>query len=363
MTVDRTRPAGALRRPPTAEAEAETEAGARAGAGRPAVGLPRAADRWPPLLGAAGLALVAAWAGGSAYHQDLAVLFAVYALIGLGMYVPFVMAGSLSMAYGAYAGIGAYAVLVAQVKLDAPFWLGWPAGCAVAVAVAVLLGLATARLSGFFLAAVTLLFGTAFQRWLVASEDLTGGASGMAAGAGPAVLGWHPGRGVLMAAGLLLVWAVAWLVDRLRRGAWGVTVRAAREVPLAVESCGVRTRALDLLALATGAAIASMGGALFATFQAGVTPETFTLDIVFLAVFMPLIGGLGTSWGAVVGALVVVETTVNLPVLDDSGKLVLTAVVLAVLLVAPNGLLGYLDRTRRRFAPGAVRGGRDGARG
>ena len=59
---------------------------------------------------------------------------------------------------------------------------------------------------------------------------------------------------------------------------------------------------LTSVALAIGAAVAAIGGGLFTYSVGSVTPETFTLNLVFLAIFMPLIGGAGTPWGAVVGA-------------------------------------------------------------
>jgi len=105
---------------------------------------------------------------------------------------------------------------------------------------------------------------------------------------------------------------------------------------------------LNLVALALGAAIAAVGGALF-TYSAGsITPDTFTLNIVFLAIFMPLIGGAGTPWGAVAGAVLAVELTLNFPAFQASGTLLLALGVLVIMLLAPRGVLGYADRLRVR---------------
>ena len=122
------------------------------------------------LLGAAGAAVMLLWVGFDGYKQTLVTTTATYALVALGMYVPYLMAGSLSMAYGAYAGIGGYAVGLLSNHTDLPLWLAWIVGPIMAAVVAVLLGLVTRRLSGFYLAAVTLLFGLAFSAWLVDAE-------------------------------------------------------------------------------------------------------------------------------------------------------------------------------------------------
>lgn len=304
-------------------------------------------DLWPPLVAAAGCVLLLVWMGGSEYRADLVTLGCVYALIALGMYIPFVLAGSLSMAYSAYAAIGAFAVGVVSVKTSLPLWVGWIVGAVLASLVAIVLSLVTRRLSGFFLAAVTLLFGTAFENWLVAAEPVTGGSAGIGSIRPPSFFGWEPSRIVQVVMALALVVLVTVLVERLRRSAWGVVVRSMRETPLPVEASGVRVADLTTVALAMGAAIASSGGALFATFVRGVTPETFTLSVVFLAVFMPLLGGRGTAWGGVVGAALVVELTVNVSFLKTSGQLLLALAVLVVLLVVPGGVLGLLDNFRR----------------
>ncbi len=315
----------------------------------------RAADRWPPLLAALVAVLLLMWMGGSQYRADLLVLTCTYALIAVGMYIPFVMAGSLSLAYNAYAAIGAYGVGIIASTTALPLWVGWLLGAVGSVLVAVVLSLATRRLSGFYLAAVTLLFGTAFETWLIAAEPITGGSAGIGAIRAPSFFGWEPSRAVQVVLAVGLVVLVTTLVERLRRSPWGVAVRSMREHRLAVEASGVRATGLTTVSLAVGAGVASFGGSLFATFVRGVTPETFTLSVVFLAIFMPLIGGRGTAWGAVVGALVAVGLTVHLA-LEVSGQLLLAIAVLVVLLVAPAGLLGYLNGLRMLVRGWFVRG-------
>ena len=130
-----------------------------------------------------------------------------------------------------------------------------------------------------------------------------------------------------------------------------------KEVPQAVEATGIRVPMLTLVALGLGAAVASLGGALFTTATSVITPSTFTLNLIFLAVFMSLLGGQGTPWGAIAGAVLIVELTLNVPYLSTSGTSV-AAVVLLVMLLAPNGVLGILNAARtgvRRLV-----GGRDG---
>jgi branched-chain amino acid transport system permease protein len=66
-------------------------------------------------------------------------------------------------------------------------------------------------------------------------------------------------------------------------------------------------------------------------------------------VFMPLIGGAGTPWGAVLGAVIVVELTLDFPAFSESGTLILALGVIVILLVAPRGIIGYVDASRARL--------------
>ncbi|MGW5382381.1 branched-chain amino acid ABC transporter permease [Nocardia sp. NPDC003963] len=295
------------------------------------------------------LAVVLLWMGPSLYRQDLVFLAATYALVALGMYLPFVLAGSLSMAYSAYAAIGAYAVAYLSVDQGLSPWWGWLAGMLIAGAVALVLAISTRKLSGFYLAAVTLLFAIAFEHWLGDASTITGGASGISGIPVPSLFGWEPPRYAQVVAAIVFVCAIAVLIDRLRRSAWGLALSAARENAPAVQSTGISPAHLTVVALTVGAAIASTGGALFTVSVQAVTPETFGLDLVFLAIFMPIIGGRGSAWGAPLGALIVVVVTLNMPGYQGSGELLLAVVVLAILLLAPGGVIGWAQRILERL--------------
>lgn len=296
------------------------------------------------------VAVVLVWIGPSLYRQDLVFLAAMYALVALGMYVPFVLAGSMSMAYSAYAAIGAYAVALVAKHTDWSMWWGWVAGAVVAAVVALVLGLVTQRLSGFYLAAVTLLFALAFKYWVVDARSVTGGAGGITGIPPVSVFGWQPPGYILVAAAVSFVCFIAVLVDRLRTSVWGITLRTSRESDDAVRATGVKPAHLRMVALAVGAAVAAFGGSLFVGSVQAVTPETLTLNLVFLAIFMPIIGGRATAWGAPLGAVVVVAVTLNMPGYQGSGELLLAVAVLLIILVAPGGLIGYgawcLERVR-----------------
>jgi branched-chain amino acid transport system permease protein len=287
------------------------------------------------------------WAGNNAYRYSLMQTAAAYALIGVGVYIPFIMGGSLSLAYAAYASIGGYSVALIADKTSLPVVVGWVIGPLAAGFAAVVLGQLTRRLSGLYLAAITYLFAQAFQSWLNSAPGITGGEAGIGNLRPTALFGWIPGHRGQIVLAVILVVLVGFVIDRMRLSPWGVSLRAMKEVPEAVEATGIRVPMVTLVALGLGAAVAAIGGALFTSATAVITPSTFTLNLIFLAVFMSLLGGQGTPWGAIAGAVLIVELTLNVPFFATSGSLLVAAVVLLVMLAAPNGVLGIIDTGRR----------------
>jgi len=279
---------------------------------------------------------------GSPYLEAVALLTCTYAFIALGMYLPFIMGGALSMAYNAYLGVGAYALALIAGRSDWDLAWSLPIGMVIAAATAVVLGFATRRLSGFYLAAVTLLFGIAFTTWLVDAESVTGGSGGLQGLRVPSFAGKPLSNSTLVMLTILAVWIVALALSRLRNSPFGVAVRARRRAAIAVESCGIPVSTLTLVSLGLGAAVSSVGGSLFAVANHAILPESFAVDLVFLCIFMPLLGGQDRPWGAVLGAILVVTFTFQLTFFKETGSLFFSLAVLLVLVIAPRGVLGYV---------------------
>lgn len=331
-------------------ASASTGQSRQAGSGR------LAGHRWKIEMAVSALIvfLVFLYSSGANYRQDYVVLICTYSLLALGMYIPFVMSGSLSLAFNAYLGIGAYACAIVSTTYGLSSLWGIPIAVTISASVAWLLGMATKKLNGFYLAGATLLFAIAFQVFLLDQEQITGGAVGLAV-ARPSLFGYDFDRTQIMIAGLVLVWVVALLMSRLRSSPFGIAVRLRKDVPEIVEASGISTSKLSLLSLAVGAGVAALGGCLFGTMSGVAQPGSFELHIVFLALFMPVLGGQNSPWGAVIGAIVVVAFTFELDILAESGTLVFALAILLVVRFAPRGLLGLLADLSSRVARGRRR--------
>jgi branched-chain amino acid transport system permease protein len=299
------------------------------------------------------------YASGSAYNQDVVTLFLVYAFLALGMYIPVVLGGHIDLAYNAYFAIGAYSVAIVARDTEWPLLAAVPIGVAVAMLIAAVLGFITTKLSGFHLALATLAFGFAFYRWILNARGVTGGAAGIGDIPRPSLLGWELDRLPLLGLSLAVLWVLATLTSNFRGGIVGLGMRLQRETLPAAEATGISTRTLQTLSLSFGAGIACLAGVLIALINQFVLAESFTIGIVFIVLFMPLLGGMGSPWGAVLGAFVVSAINEGGALLRGPGALVFGLTTLLVIIAAPAGLLGLgaslvaAVRRRRRTPEGA----------
>lgn len=252
---------------------------------RSAFGFLRAGWLW------GGIFLVAAIAYGMSggVRSEIVVLFYVYALLGLGVYLPLELTDQVSLAYSAYFGIGAYsyAICAAGGRIE-PAW-GILIGIVFSGILATAVGLATARLSGYFLTVATMLVGVTFERFLVQASPLTGGPTGL--GFQKVLFGVSVSRIDLLIGGAVLVWFVAIALQNLRRSSTGKALLLLSRSWAAAESVGLKTRRARIVGLCLGACIASLGGSLLALSSGFVLPESYNMMISFLVIFMPLIGG------------------------------------------------------------------------
>jgi len=303
---------------------------------------------------ALGLAVIY-WTGNDSYRQELAQVAIAYALISIGLYLPLALCGAISLAYNAYYAVGAYAIAIWANDMSGSLWVAIPLAIVVSMAVAAVVGLATRKLSGFHLAVSTLMIGIAVQRWLIETEFVTGGPLGLGGIPSLNLLGWSVERGGLIALGTLLVVVIAIGCANLRNSWIGVAMRCQAESVTAAEACGVPTEQIRVVILALGAGIAALAGVFSALMSRFVLPDTYSAQLAILVLFMPILGGMGSPWGAVLGAAIVVVLTFGFDFLQGPGALTFAVLTLLILFVAPAGTLGVAGAAFRRIRASIAR--------
>ena len=262
---------------------------------------------------------------------DIALL---YVLLALGLNIVVGFAGLLDLGYVAFYAVGAYMFgLLASSQLTdtfpaiaamfpnglhTPWYVVIPLGALLAGAAGVLLGAPTLKLRGDYLAIVTLGFGEivrVFMNNLDAPVNITNGPKGITGIDDISMFGIHFGKTqtlfgmefpkvtnyyYLFLALVLIGLLVCYRLERSRIGrAW----MAIREDEIAAKAMGINTRNLKLLAFGMGATFGGVSGAMFASFQGFISPESFSLQESVMIVAMVVLGGIGHLPGVIVGAL------------------------------------------------------------
>jgi branched-chain amino acid transport system permease protein len=277
-------------------------------------------------------------------------MWAVITVAAIGLNLTLGYAGQVSLAQGAFVGIGAYCV-----ALLVPAGVAYPVAfvCAglLCFAIGWILGYPALRVQHHYLAFVTLAFTTLVFLVLRNEEWLTNGIYGINGIPRPTLFGWSTGRPVhfyFFSLGALLVISSAnwWML----RSPWGRAFVALRENPIRALSLGVDTRRYTLMAFALGASLGGLSGALYAPLVQFIEPSSFALGLSFNLLLMVIVGGSGSFFGPFVGALIAVLLPEWMRITEGYYLIVYAAAVMALMAFCPSGVLGLLDRASRAAA-------------
>lgn len=245
---------------------------------------------------------------------------AAYTISTVGLNLQFGYTGLLNFGHVGFMMMGAYG-LAATVEAGGSMWLGILVGIGAAVILGLILGIPTLRLRADYLA-ITTIAAAESLRFLVRSpvtQPVTGGVFGLQGFASEfhslnpfdasAIYGLGPvsvsGRRLwVMLVGWSLVVILVLIIRRLINSPWGRLIRAIREDEDASTSLGKNVFAIKLQSLTLGGALGALGGILIAIEQQNVTPDNFLPQLTFILYVVVILGGAGTVWGPVIGALV-----------------------------------------------------------
>jgi len=288
-------------------------------------------------------------------------LWAVTAIAAMGLNLTLGYAGQISLAQGAFVGIGAYTVGLLTMA-GWPFFVALPLAGLLCFAVGWVLGFPALRVQHHYLAFVTLAFSTLVFLLLRNEEWLTNGTYGLNGIPRPSFLGLSLSAAVpytyfCLAMMALVAAALGWLV----RSPWGRAFVALRENPIRAMSLGVDTRRYTLMAFALGSAVGGIAGGLYAALVQFIEPNAFALGLSLKYLLMVLVGGAGYWLGPFIGAAIDILLPEWLRFTQGYYLLVYASLVMILMMICPQGLLGLVDRIRagrRQRRAAAARPGR-----
>ena len=299
----------------------------------------------PAVGAAAALALtVLAIFFADGYQLYVIALLGLTAVVGVGLNVILGLTGQISLGHVGFYAIGAYVASILTVTHGWSFWPAFLLAGAAAGAAGVLLAIPALRVTGPYLAMVTIAFGFVVEQGAAEWKEVTGGWNGIMNIPAPAAFGYAFDERAIALFVVAFTTAALVLFARLKASPWGLAMRAVRDSEIAGQSLGLDLVRIRTMAFALSAVLAGLAGAVFASMTNFISPESFPFfqSILFLLVVM--IGGSGTVLGPLFGAVVVVLLPEFLSFLAEYRLLFVGALLLAVLWLAPEGVAGAIGR-------------------
>lgn len=301
------------------------------------------------------LLLAAPWLFAEYWLAQLTFVL-IYSIVGLGLMLLAGFTGLFSIGHAAFLGVGAYTQAV-FVETGAPFALALALSGLLSAAVGVIVGLPALRVKGIYLGIATLSFGFIVEEVLARWESVTKGNTGMHVGA-PDLFGLKLDTAASFYFLCLAVTVAATLaILNLLRSPTGRAFVAIRDSEISAQSMGIHLARYKTLSFALSAALAGIGGALYAHKLSFISPDQFNILQSIDLLLMVVIGGLGSVHGAFLGAIFLI----SMPQAIALGKdwlppaigqapglqaLVYGAVLIAFVLFEPLGLYGRWLKVR-----------------
>jgi len=287
----------------------------------------------------------------SSYQINIMTTALMYAVLGLGLNIVVGLAGLLDLGYVAFYAVGAYGYALLNYHFGLGFWAALPIGGLLAALFGIALGFPVLRLRGDYLAIVTLGFGEIIRLLLENWNAFSFGPSGIANIPRPGLFGLTLSVDeancyayyLVLLLGLLTIF----VVNRLRDSRIGRAWIALREDEIACQAMGIDKTRTKLTAFALGASWAGMVGVLFAAKTTFVNPASFTFQESAIILAIVVLGGMGSTVGVVIGALIFILLPEYLRAFADYRMLMFGAIMVGGMVFRPQGIIGTVRRSYR----------------
>lgn len=274
------------------------------------------------------------------FYVHLLVLMVIFAIFAMSLDILMGYGGLPSLGHAAFFGLAAYGIGIATVKFGLSWWEGLAIGLFACTAVAAVFGLIALRTEGLYFLLITLAFGQllwgAANRW----GSFTGGFNGMPGIRRPAA--WLVPTESFYYFALAVLVLLAFLMKRLVDSPFGLALRAQADNALRARALGFNVWLHRYAAFVLSSLLAGCAGAMNAFYNGFVSPRDLSIAMSAEAILMVILGGTGTLWGPLLGAVLIVALRNFLSVYFDHWLILLGLIFIVVVLYAPKGIVGWL---------------------
>jgi branched-chain amino acid transport system permease protein len=291
------------------------------------------------------------WAGDQ-YQLHLAALICVYWILIAGLNLVVGYTGQLSIGHVGLLAIGAYAFCILAGKMGMHPALAVAAAGAIGGLCGLALGLPSLRLPGFYFAMATMAFALIVNELVLAQVDFTGGGIGLPGPVFPAPFDSPQGFYYLVA---MLALLVTWLSWNIARRMWGRGLMSIRDNPVTAQAVGVPLFRAKLIVFVFSGVTAGVAGAVFASLQSYITPDTFVFELSLFFFVCIVIGGRGSILGPFLGTVVLTAMPELVAPLAKLGHFFYGLLLLVVVLIVPEGIGRVFEMVSERLRPRVVK--------
>jgi branched-chain amino acid transport system permease protein len=270
------------------------------------------------------------------YYLQILTVIGINIILAVSLNLISGYTGQLSLGHATFMGLGAYSATLLVLKLHLPFLVALILGAAVAAIFGFIIGVPTLRLKGDYLAIATLGFGE-IMRNIILNLKITGGPMGL--------------RGIPKVTNIYIVVIAVVLtifsLNRIMNSRVGKSLIAIREDELAAEAMGINTTRFKILAFVLGAFYAGIAGGLYAFLFRYINPNIFGFMKSIEILCMVVLGGMGNTYGAILGAGIITVLPEFLrsisPAVSQYRMVFYGMLLVIMMIVRPQGIMGQSD--------------------
>ena len=280
----------------------------------------------------------------TSYYLYLVELAMINVIVAIGLNLLSGNCGQISLCNASFMGIGAYCTALLTTRLGLPTLIALPASVIVAALLGAALGYPARRLSGLYLALITLGFLELVDIVIEEFPVYTGGIRGLKVPR-PEILGFsfQSNASLYLFVFVLTVGAVI-VGANIQRSRYGRAFDAVRQSPFAAQALGIPVAHVKLIAFSLNAAFAGLAGGILAGVVGFIDPPEFGILASIQHITFIVVGGLGSIAGSIAGAVVLTALPEALRGVQEYGELIYGFILLGTLLFLPKGLVGLAAR-------------------
>ena len=285
-----------------------------------------------------------------AYLIHLLILICIYIVLAVSLDLAVGFTGMLNMGHVAFFGIGAYAsALLTMAGL--PYWVGLLAGAILAAIAGFVLSLPTSKLRGDYLALATLGFAFIVESFMKNWTSLTRGPLGIPGIPRPSFFGIVVSTqlGYLIFSFILMMICII-IISRIEGSPFGRLLEAVRDDETAAKTLGENVGKIKAIGLTVSAFFAGIAGSMYAHYISFIDPTTFSLLEVILLFSIIIVGGLGSSKGAIIGTIIIIILPeplrfIGFPssIIGPARQILYSLILLLIIYFKPKGLFGRVE--------------------